>query len=620
MCGIAGIFNGTLSSGDYVPLLRRMANAMRHRGPDEDGLIVVSGMSAGLACCRLSLVDLHGGHQPMPNEDESIHVAFNGEIYNHHDLRDELTARGHQFRSVCDAEVIVHLYEECGVDGLDRLEGMFAVAILDNRRRRLLLARDKTGMKSLYWTLAPSGLLFASELRTLFASNLCAPEADLVAMRTMLDAGFVPAPLTGFKGLRKLPPGGWLMIDTDGIREGRYWLPHFHVARASRAEDELAVELRTVLDRATASHLRADVPVGLFLSGGLDSSLLALLAARHTEARLKTFSIVFPEDTGADERTFSRMVAGAIGSDHHEIAFYLHDLPDLYTAVMRQIEEPSMRSPFVLQHLLAKRAACEVKAVLSGEGADELFGGYPWLRNPLFSMGEALHGMVPRSLARRLAQRITGDRTGRVLRLLAAADRDGMDLEWLRGLFPPTAHTYINPDVLAVEPAVQLLLPTTDTGASCGDRLQRRLALEMIHRLPEGILMPCDKVTMAHSLEVRMPFLDSKVVAFALGLPSRWKIRGDIEKYLVKKVAVGLPPEIAGRRKFSLRYCSNGNVSHTVRAWARELLYDSKDPCPLLLHDAIKKALDTPEEYGPTLSGCWCAINLQCWWNAFFSR
>jgi asparagine synthase (glutamine-hydrolysing) len=295
MCGISGVFASSLRGAELARALERMNTAQRHRGPDQAGSVWFEPFGAGLACARLSLIDLQGGRQPFANEDETIYAVVNGEIYNHRALRETLAAKGHRFRSASDAEAVVHLYEEAGEAMLDRLDGMFALAILDQRQRRLLAARDGLGMKPLYVAETGGGVAFASEAKALFAAGLATPEPSLDGLDAYMTAGYVPAPLSMFRGVRKLRAGHYLSAGKGGVRETAFWRPYFRRDDSSKSDDEYDEELEHLLAAAVRSHLAADVPVGAFLSGGWDSSLVAAMAAQERGARLKTFSVVFPE-------------------------------------------------------------------------------------------------------------------------------------------------------------------------------------------------------------------------------------------------------------------------------------------------------------------------------------
>ncbi len=354
MCGMAGLFGADLSPEELRATLRRMTDAIRHRGPDQDGVLVVPELAAGLGSRRLSLVDLEGGRQPIANEDGSVHVLLDGEIYNPVALRQSLERRGHRFRTRCDTETIVHLYEDFGIEALSHLEGMFALAILDVPRGKLLLARDGAGMKRLYRTRTSNGFVFGSEIKALLASRLVNAEPDWPAVAAYAAASYVPSPQTGFAGIQKLAAGAWLVVTAKTQEEGTFWLPRFDRGRR-RSEAEYAAELSDLLQASVKSHLTADVEVGALLSGGLDSSLVAKLAVGSGQ-RLKTFSIVFPDDPDADESRYARLMATELGTEHREIEFRSSDLARLVPEVVRSLEEPFTRGPFVVRVGESQRA------------------------------------------------------------------------------------------------------------------------------------------------------------------------------------------------------------------------------------------------------------------------
>ena len=320
MCGIAGFFNSRFSAEEAPRILDRMNDSLIHRGPDEAGTLVVPELNAGLASRRLSIVDLATGRQPISNEDGSIHVVLNGEIYNHRERRAELESRGHRFSTHTDTEVIVHLYEEHGDDFLPLLDGMFGLAILDTSRQRLLLARDRCGMKPLYFANGPSGFLFGSEIKALLAAGHPA-SPDPAGIDTYLSFGYVPAPLTCFEGVEQLPAGHYLVVEPSGPRQETFWRFAFDHSNPTRDEHEYVEELDALLTAAVKSHLAADVPVGLLVSGGWDSSLVAATAKSLIDAPLKTFSVIFPDAPEADETSYQRTMADHLGSEHHEAEF-----------------------------------------------------------------------------------------------------------------------------------------------------------------------------------------------------------------------------------------------------------------------------------------------------------
>lgn len=616
MCGIAGIFQAGLTGVELTSALERMAESMAHRGPDDTTVAVFADLHSGLACRRLSLVDLANGRQPAAGEDGSVHVLLNGEIYNRRCLRTLLESRGHRFHTRSDTEVIVHCYEEFGLDCLNRLNGMFALAILDGRERKLVLARDGPGMRHLYYTQTGSGFLFASEAKALFASGLVKAAPNWPALDTCLGAGYIPAPETCFRGIERLPAGGLLVAGANGIHKSVFWRMRYQNHRPRRRDEEYGEELGNLLRDAVSSHLDADVPVGAFLSGGWDSSLTASMAAQLSPKPLKTFSIVFPDHPRMDESRYSRLLARHLGSEHREIEFRAPDAVRLFPGMVEHLEEPCTAAPAMLLWQLCSLAAREVKTVLSGEGSDELFAGYPWLLNNSFCR---LRRIVPGFVARLLEAHTRDRRWLRLFMFLSAPDERAADAEWFRQLTPAQKRYLLRPE-LAAGPDIRPTYVHPNTLASCADRLQRRLSLDFTGRLSDGILFMEDKMAMAHSLEIRMPFLDRAVVDFALALPSDLKIRKGREKYILTLLGDRLPPEIAQRRKRGLDY-PRKVFSGTFSKFARELLLDSASPGGLFerrhLEPWLNRALTG--EHGEH-EWVFSLMLLQAWWNRFIAR
>ncbi|MDA1314860.1 MAG: asparagine synthase (glutamine-hydrolyzing) [Acidobacteria bacterium] len=618
MCGIAGIFEGRIAEDSYPDVLKKMADAIIHRGPDDEGYLALPQLSTGLASRRLSIVDLPGGHQPIANEDETIHVVFNGEIYNHVELRRDLESRGHRFRTNCDTEVIVHAYEEWDVEGLGRLNGMFALAVLDTARRRLLLARDGPGMKHLYWAQTPRGLVFGSEVKALLASGLIEPEVDPEAIRLYLTAGFIPAPFTGFLGIKKLPPGGFVVAESGNVREGRFWIPRYVADEREKSETEYAEELEYLLRQAVARHLAADVPVGAFLSGGWDSSLITTFAAQQSSRRLKTFSIVFPDHPDTDESRYSRLMAQTLGTDHEETEFRTSETEQMVSDVVRHLEEPNVRAPILLVYQLCRLGGSRLNSVLAGEGSDELFGGYSWFQRPDARAGYALRPFTPSGIVGMLSPRLVPPPMRLLLALLAAPDLDAADAAWLSGLSPDVDSSLISSRFRSSKTDLEALLPDPATMASAQGFLHRVLSLEQHGRMADAILLESDKMSMAFSLELRMPFLDRTIVDFALRLPARYKLRGRQEKYILKALTRHLPPEIAQRKKCGLHYPSSF-LNSIGGDYARALLLDGATPDGLLNRVQVEQLLSRKESaHRGSIIGA--LIMLQTWWNEFFLR
>jgi asparagine synthase (glutamine-hydrolysing) len=618
MCGIAGVYQAALPEVEIVRLLDRMSAAMIHRGPDEQGSWTASELRSGLAACRLSIVDLVTGKQPLLSEDGSVALVSNGEIYNHKTLRRQLEERGHRFRSRSDCEVILHLYEDHGVECLKHLNGMFGLAILDRGRRRLLLARDPAGMKPIYYARTSKGFLFASEAKALLASAFLSAAPDWEGLNLCLAARYIPAPRTCFRGVERLPAGAFLLLEEGREMGGNFWTARFHDAAQVRSEREYAEELERRLRGAVASHLAADVPVGAFVSGGWDSSLIAVFAAEIASRPLKTFSLVFPEEPKENEARYSRALARHISSEHHEVEFRTGQIPELIRKVVGAVEEPCTASPSPLLYQLSAAAGKEVKAVIGGEGADELFGGYTWFRRDWLYR---VRRLAPRPLLRPLADRVLSPGWGRLWRLLAADSDRAAHLERVRCFTGWQKRWFFNPDLpLAEEPDLEPWRPPSDTLASCRDRLEERLSLDFTRRLPEGLLFVEDKVSMAHSLEVRLPYLDRDVVDLALSMPSSMKLRNGQEKYVLSLLGRHLPPEIAKRRKYGLHFPMLAAPAGRFSAFLREVLLESPRR-PELFHRRHLEPWLTDVLAGRRrgMDRAWPLVFLAVWWDCFLS-
>lgn len=547
MCGIAGVYGYTGETDSLRQRLSAMNRTMIRRGPDEEGLHVEPEMRSGMCVRRLSIVDPEHGSQPLFNEDHSVAVVCNGEIYNHRQLRRELEQLGHKLRSHSDCEVLAHLYEEEGVDFLNRLNGMFALAVLDRRRRSLLLARDPVGMKHLYWGRTAEGVAFASEARALFAAGFVAPQPDWDALGAYFSLGWVPSPGTPFRGLQCLRPGSYVLVNPSGIEESRYWVPRYREPEKNRSEQDYAVELKQLLEKAVGTHLDADVPAGLFLSGGWDSSLVALYASRQSDQPLKSYSLIFPDDPESDESHFSRQVARQTGTRSREIEVRDSDVLNAFEQTMLATEEPVLKTPATLHCILSQAAGSELKVVLGGQGSDELFGGYDWVGN------SALHRLRRALPHRPFTSPVfapLGPKWNRALRFLAARNDELAHMELQSWSLPKQLAAILPADMpFAGCLGPEAIALTDETRSSFRDVLDLQLSLELTGRLADAILFTDEKIAMAHSLEVRMPFLDLEVVEFAHRLPSRFKIRNGHRKAILASLACELPPEVSKRRK-----------------------------------------------------------------------
>jgi asparagine synthase (glutamine-hydrolysing) len=543
MCGIAGI-----ASAQGAPdrdRLAAMSATLVHRGPDSDGLVVDG--PVGLAARRLSIIDLETGDQPVANEDGTVTVVQNGEILNYRELRGRLERAGHRFATRGDTEVLAHLYEEHGDGFAALLRGMFAVAIWDARRRRLVLARDRFGIKPLVYRTGADGLEFASDLRALPRG-----EIDLDALEAFLAFNSIPAPLTIFRGSRKLPPGHLLVWEEGGAhRLERFACPAPARAGELRSEDdaELAEELRSRLRDSVRAHLVSDVPVGVLLSGGVDSATLAALAAQEGSEPLRTFSIGFAERS-FDELAGARLVAERYGTRHRELVLR-PDAALLLPALAEAFDEPFADSSALPTYLVSQLAAEDVKVALSGEGGDELFGGYYTYAADLLALR---FGRLAR-LARPLVELLPSSSAKasfdyRAKRFVRAAHLPPLERHhaW-KEIFAADARAELTGRRSAFDPVDLLRARFGETeGAELLARLQD---VDLGLYLPDDLLVKTDRASMAHSLEARVPFLDTVVTNLALALPTRQKVRGLAKKVLLRRAVEPLLPRsvVHGRKR-----------------------------------------------------------------------
>lgn len=556
MCGIAGIvrFDGEAVDVDRI---QAMVSAMRHRGPDDEGLFIDGGV--GLGVRRLAIIDLSStGHQPMQSDDGLVQVVFNGEIYNFKDLRSRLSACGYVFRSSSDTEVLVHGYRHFGAAGLAvLLEGMFAFAILDRGRRKLFLGRDHFGVKPLYLRQSARQLSFASEIRPLALDGTGTPSPDRAFVSSFLRLGYVPSPRTAFRGVTKLTPGTVLEVALDSgatcIR-GYYELTPA-APEAAGDDDALLQQLREALNLAVRRQLVADVPVGIFLSGGLDSSTLSALGVRHSTEVLRTFSIGFAHSDRRDETWYAAEVAHRVGCENVAIRLAPYALHDL-EAIVETLEEPLADSAVLPLWHLCKGTSQHVKVALSGEGGDEALGGYArYFWGPMaarLAHSPSMLAATIRGIASSMPTRTHGllnfvRRAGKLARSIRLSESERY-LSWF-DIFSATERAGLQPDGedLSAERIEGLFGRARELGF---DEVQRLQFVDFGTFLVDNLLMKSDKLSMAHSLEVRVPLLDRPLVEFALGLPMRAKISAWAGKVLLRRfVRAELPRAIAGRPK-----------------------------------------------------------------------
>ncbi|MFL6202853.1 MAG: asparagine synthase (glutamine-hydrolyzing) [Thermoanaerobaculia bacterium] len=585
MCGIAGLFlySETVSSGvgSRRETLERLIRPLRHRGPDDEGFHVSGPL--GLAHARLSIIDVNGGHQPLFNEDRTVAVVCNGEIYNHRELRRELEGRGHRFATRSDSEVIVHLYEELGAGCVERLAGMFALAVADSRERRMLLARDRVGKKPLYLADDGKRLGFASELKSLRNAGLVGAEIDPEALDLYLAYGYVPTPWTIFRGATKLPAGHLAVCDSRGMRIERYWDLSFENV-SEPDEERLTSELEELLDDAVRSRLESDVPLGAFLSGGIDSGTIVSFMSEAMDRPVLTHTVGF-SDRATDEREDAAAVAAALGTDHISTEVR-PDLQDVLPRIAWHFDEPFADPSAVPTWYVARETRKRVIVALSGDGGDELFAGYG-SRYGMALMEDKVRRMLPGGLRRGLLPLARvwprSARLPRPLRLggfLAnvAADRDRAYFAD-RCHIPPRLQERLRgiSDGRKFDPFVAL---EPHLARAPQDPLARALYLDLKTWLADDGLVKVDRMSMAHALEVRCPLLDHRIVEMAARVPSRLKMHDGISsetKVLLRRVSERrLPREILSRPKRGFAPPISRWLREDLRGMSRDLLLDPR--------------------------------------------
>ena len=551
MCGISGIFDRAGKSVDKE-LLERMTTAIRHRGPDGEGYFVDGGIGVGHR--RLSIIDVEGGSQPISNEDGTLQVVFNGEIYNYIELREELLAFGHRFRTLSDTEVILHAYEQWGNDCVNRFNGMFAFAIVNIRENTLLLARDHLGIKPLYYVLIGNQLLFASEIKALLQHPNCPREVDVDSLAELFTFRYVPSPKTIFKGIFKLPPGHRMHVSMNAMKVERFWswVPQL---RTKWHEEELIEEYQTLLEDAIRLQMRSDVPLGLFLSSGIDSGVLLAVMSKYASGKVQAFTIGFEGGEKTNEVADARLLADMFGADHHFKMVGPKDYLGYYERYLRDLEEPVGHEAASAFYFLSKGTSEHVKVALTGQGADEPWAGYDrYIGVKLSCIYNQLPSMVTGSLAG-LVTRMPGrfERLKRGVASLGEQDMltrftkvysffsEEMKVKFFKGRLKERVDSgyqakeairRLQSDVKHLDPLTQMLY--IDTRAS----------------LPDDLLMVGDKTSMANSLEVRVPFLDYRLIEFVESLPPGLKLNGLTGKYLHKKaLEKWLPKDVIYRKK-----------------------------------------------------------------------
>ncbi|HXM43473.1 MAG TPA: asparagine synthase (glutamine-hydrolyzing) [Bryobacteraceae bacterium] len=627
MCGIAGFVTRSPSPSPDS-LLARMTDTIRHRGPDGSGYY--RDAFASLGHRRLSIIDVAGGHQPMSNEDGALRITYNGEIFNHADLRPALEQAGHQYRTRCDTETILHAYEQYGPDCVTRFRGMFSFAIWEKNSRTLFCARDRLGKKPFYYYWDGHLFAFASEIKALLEHPAISPHFDESLLSEYLDFGYCSGEQTLFSGIRKLMPGYWLRLTPEQLEIRQYWeipRPAGHQENNAKRDDQSWIaECRTRLEEAVRTRLMSDVPLGMFLSGGVDSSAIAALMKPMSKGPVQTFAVGYREQAFS-ELAYARQVAEKIGTEHHEIVIGRDDFFNALPKLIWHEDEPISWPSSVSLYCVSRLAAEQVKVVLTGEGSDEMFAGYARYRTYILNQRLLkLYRSAPRSLRASVRSGIDGSRllSGNIRRKLQHSVLGrGNDLESL----------YLDNFYAAFSRAEQQRLLNAPVGATCdsflhywnerpdASLLSRMLYADQKTYLVE-LLMKQDQMSMACSIESRVPFLDHQFVEFAASVPDRMKLRGGVGKYILKRAVEDiLPHDIVYRRKMGF--------PTPLRQWlmdpsADALISQLQDRDGLLapyidfkyLNDLLTRHKNGLEDASDRI---WRLLNLQLWGDIFIT-
>ncbi|MBI4460520.1 MAG: asparagine synthase (glutamine-hydrolyzing) [Acidobacteria bacterium] len=623
MCGICGIVNFDRSEPVDSRLLRKMTDSLAHRGPDDHGYFLDG--FVGLGHRRLSIIDLSGGKQPIFNEDASAAVVFNGEIYNYASLTPMLVSQGHTFRTRSDTEVILHSYEQHGPECVQQFRGMFAFAVWDRRRQRLFLARDRLGIKPLYFYQGDDVFAFASEIKALLELPFVLRDLDMEAFDSYLSLRYVPGPRTMFKHISKLQPGHLLVLDKAGIRVQEYWdVPHEPSAQRSLAE--CVEEFGQLLEESVRLRLIAEVPLGVFLSGGLDSSAILALMSKITKGeRIKTFSVGYAGDDAeaklSNEFEYARTAAKAFGAEHHEFRVHPQEFADFIPDLVWHLDEPLADPSCIPLYFISKLARNYITVVLSGEGADELLAGYGIYRKMLAL--ERIHnsfGTVPAIFASRFGTLIPSETyrsylrmAGQPLELRYKGVSRGFRPELKRRLFSNSGTEVSNGGLDRVFRRSFQKVP------GCSP-LEQLLYADTKIWLPDDILLKADKMTMANALELRVPFLDHKLVEFCAGLPPKFKLNGSWGKFLLRETMRDvLPKEILQRPKKGFPVPTAQWLRLPLKEFTRDVLLSRNSACRTYLNPRVLEEMVMEHESGRVNreQELWTLLVFEFWHRCF---
>jgi asparagine synthase (glutamine-hydrolysing) len=628
MCGICGKLEFDPEATVAPRLLKHMADAIVHRGPDDEGYYVKG--QIGLGFRRLSIIDLSGGHQPLANEDDSIWIVFNGEIYNYQELRALLLNKGHVFKTQSDTEVIVHLYEEYGRDCVQKLRGMFAFAIWDSVKRTLFLARDRVGIKPLYYYLDENFLSFGSEMKALLVDPAVRRDIDPAMIDRFLTYYYVPGSATLLRNFNKLEPGHWLVVRDGKVQIKGYWDIDFQPADDHKSAEDLEQQVLTLLDDTVQLHMISDVPVGFLLSGGVDSTAMLSLASKKTDKPISSYTIGFSHPGVVDERPFARLAAERFGSKHYELSISAREFASFLPEYVWHMEEPVCEPASVALYYVSKLARQYVKVLISGEGGDEAFGGYHNYRNMIW-LEKIKTALGPlRSIVGQGMQLFGDISDSRALKKYAPLMNASLDQHYLSRNSSPFQYFNTTPSAIytaemsrrvdkfqSSEVTRSLLSMTWGYGP-----LEKMLYVDTKTWLPDDLLIKADRMTMANSIELRVPFLDHKVLEFAARLPGNQKVRGWQMKYLLKKaLAKHVPKEILHRRKVGFANPSVSWLAHDLKDVVGDILLDSKSISRgYFRREAVEALIERNSRSTRHTAEIFSLVVLELWHRAFIDR
>lgn len=619
MCGIAGYLELDSARVPHPEVLDRMLDSIVHRGPDEFGRLIDGPLAMGMR--RLSIIDLKDGKQPIYDESGRYGIVFNGEIYNYKELREDLIGRGHQFKTNSDTEVIIHLYEERGPACVDELRGMFGFAVWDHVERELFIARDRLGIKPLYYAEVAGKLIFASEIKAILEHPEINASLDRRGLSEYLSLKYVPAPRTMFEGIRSLPPGYSLSVRGGRIETKRYWNVSFQKPSVRKSDQEYEEELLDLLRESVRLRLRSDVPFGAFLSGGVDSSTIVALMAEAMSEPVKTFSVGFDNYGRGDELPYAKEVADKFGCDHHTLIITSDDFLNYAENVLWHLDQPIADQATVATHMVAKLARQHVKMVLTGEGGDELFAGYARYAGEQYSPWFKPIPGFARPWMRRGFGMLPGMRRAKIaMDALTIRDEATRFANWFPMLSDDAKADLLSADMSGFAGGAGAIFAEhlADTDATAP--LDRMLYVDSKLWLVDYLLLRGDKLTMANSLEARVPLLDHKLVEFAAALPADLKLHNGTRKYLLKRAASRLLPDsIIHRKKQGFPI----PIEDWLRNEARDLVHDCLAPESLIGRGLfnpkyVSQLVQSHESgYADNSTAIWGLVSVEMWMRKF---